>query len=377
MISTQQRNFNLDSLRGIMLVIITINHTNGPFHHYTYQTFGFVSAAEGFIFLSGIMLGLVNGKRLLTYNIAVIKSGIFRRSLIIYIYHLVTALLVTAPLLFFNPAKNKWNISAELLTFLHHPLEAFLSYALLLYQPPFLDILPMYVLFIFFGYFALLGFYKNKASIVLITSFILWLLSQFNWMDLLQIEISTNSLIWRGSFNPFSWQLLFTIGSYLGYCSATGKTIIKSTPKFAIIALSLAAFFFMIRHSSYFVTWSSSSYNEWPITRLISNNAVIFNLDIFRLLNFSVIAYLILFALNSGVSLRSAWLETLGQHSLQVFTFHIILIYYISPFREKIFALGMYYEVFFQLLFVGILIVPALIHRFLQKNVPSIKMMGL
>lgn len=376
MIKTRQRNFNLDSLRGIMLVIITINHTNGPFHHYTYQSFGFISAAEGFIFLSGIMLGLINGKRLLTYDVQFVKSNIFRRSLIIYIYHLITALLITAPLLFYNISQTKWNVNVELLTFLKHPLEAFFSYSLLLYQPPFLDILPMYVLFIFVGYFALVGFYKNRTKTVLISSFILWFLSQFNWLNIFDITIGNYPFLRPGSFNPFSWQLLFTIGCYLGYCSATGKTLISSTEKFAYIALIIAVSFFIVRHSSYFITGHSFSDLKLLITELIADNAVRFNLGIFRLFNFAAVAYLVYFAINSGLSLRSPWLETLGQHSLQVFTFHVILIYYISPFRETIFALGTYYELFFQFVFVATLIIPAWLHRFLQKSVPAIKASG-
>ena len=49
----------LDLLRGLMLVIMTLNHLDGPIKSITFQPLGFVSAAAGFIYLSGFVYGLV------------------------------------------------------------------------------------------------------------------------------------------------------------------------------------------------------------------------------------------------------------------------------------------------------------------------------
>lgn len=367
MIKTQQRNLSLDSLRGLMLIIITINHTSGPFHRYTYQTFGFVSAAEGFIFLSGILLGLVNGKRLLKYTTEAVRITIFRRTLTIYIYHLATLLAISLPLFFYRSINSHWNLSHELFIFLDHPIEALLHYSFLLYQPTFLDILPMYVIFIFWGFFALVGFNNDKAHVVLAGSFLVWLLSQISWLSIFQVNLENYPFIRLDSFNPFSWQLLFTIGCYLGYCGSRGKTVIQTTPTLTKIAFFIAVSFFIIRH---FPDKTS------PLVQLVTDNALRYNLGIVRLINFAVIAYLIQAVINSGWQLRSLWLETLGQHSLQVFTFQIIFIYYISPFRESIHSLGSSFEVVFQLTFVAILIIPALAHKYLRKTIPSIKLIG-
>ncbi|RJS93382.1 OpgC domain-containing protein [Salinisphaera sp. Q1T1-3] len=45
----------VDTLRGLMLVIMTIDHL-GPLSRFTMEPFGFVSAAWGFVFLSGYMV---------------------------------------------------------------------------------------------------------------------------------------------------------------------------------------------------------------------------------------------------------------------------------------------------------------------------------
>ena len=44
------RDSRLDSLRGLALVIMMIDHLQGELKNYTYHVFGFVTAAEMFIF---------------------------------------------------------------------------------------------------------------------------------------------------------------------------------------------------------------------------------------------------------------------------------------------------------------------------------------
>lgn len=367
MIQTQPRNLSLDTLRGIMLVIITINHTNGPFHRFTFQTFGFVSAAEGFIFLSGILVGLINGKRLLRYDREAVRTTLFRRSRIIYFYHLFTLFIITVPWILSTYIRDNYSLHA-LDSFFRQPLESIISYGLLLNQPAHLDILPMYVLFVFAGYFILLAFHNNKANLVLLSSFGLWLLSQFNWFELLQLNLSHAPFIHISYFNPFSWQFLFTIGCYMGYCSAAGKNIFPSTPKLTQLAVFTSLVFFFARcHID----------NEWVIFQWIRSHTDRSNLELLRLVNFAALAYLVRFIIESFPNFRSVWLETLGQHSLQTFSFHTIMVYYLAPFSETISALGPQYRLLVQFLFVAALILPALLHKYLQNTFPAIKLIGL
>jgi hypothetical protein len=58
-----QRWWEIDALRGLMLILMTLTHLptrfSGPFG----QPLGFVSAAEGFVFLSAFMAGFIFTKR--------------------------------------------------------------------------------------------------------------------------------------------------------------------------------------------------------------------------------------------------------------------------------------------------------------------------
>jgi hypothetical protein len=52
--SQRARNLGIDGFRGLLLVVIAINHLEGALlTPFTREPFGAVSAAEAFIFLSG------------------------------------------------------------------------------------------------------------------------------------------------------------------------------------------------------------------------------------------------------------------------------------------------------------------------------------
>ena len=53
------RRLELDAARGLMLVWITLTHLPTAASAYVNQPFGFVSAAEGFIFLSALFTGRI------------------------------------------------------------------------------------------------------------------------------------------------------------------------------------------------------------------------------------------------------------------------------------------------------------------------------
>src|SRR5687768_6932766 len=58
------RRWEIDALRGLMLVLMTVTHLPTRWASPLGQPFGYVSAAEGFVLLSAYMVGLVYaGKR--------------------------------------------------------------------------------------------------------------------------------------------------------------------------------------------------------------------------------------------------------------------------------------------------------------------------
>lgn len=348
-----KRDNSLDVLRGILLVMITINHIGGPLCTFTFQPMSFVSAAEGFVFLSGYILCLVYGKRLIRGQ-TVTLSTICKRSLKIYWYHLTVLFILLIPYFLNTPFLKQWQFN-ELATFIEKPREAVLAYSLLLFQPEHLDILPMYILFIPIGFLALKAFIKQKTSTILSVSFLIWFVSQFQFVNT-RFENPFN--LTSGFFNPFSWQILFIAGCYFGYSRSIGKEII---PKSGRILFPTLITFFTLAFIRYYKG------EDITIFKLILDHSTKPNLQFFRLLNVFVIAYIIDYAIRFKYFPQIKSLAFLGRHSLQVFVFQVLLVYFYEPFRPEVFNLGYVGRIGIQVIGAITLFLPAFMHYY-YKN---------
>ena len=63
-IAAPARDIRFDSLRGLLLVSMAINHLPSDLRVITDEGVGIVSSAEGFVFLSGVLAGFVYTRRL-------------------------------------------------------------------------------------------------------------------------------------------------------------------------------------------------------------------------------------------------------------------------------------------------------------------------
>ena len=77
-----KRNLLIDFLRGLCLVVMTVDHLPPDiFEKFTWQTFGFISAAEGFVFLSGLVSGVVYGRVAMQEGITTCLSANLAKSI--------------------------------------------------------------------------------------------------------------------------------------------------------------------------------------------------------------------------------------------------------------------------------------------------------
>ena len=79
-----RRRIELDALRGLMLVWITCTHLPTIASTYVNQPFGFVSAAEGFIFLSALFTGRIYYRLLTRDGLPKMSSTLWLRTLKLY-----------------------------------------------------------------------------------------------------------------------------------------------------------------------------------------------------------------------------------------------------------------------------------------------------
>src|SRR4029077_15652314 len=79
----------LDALRGLMLVWITFTHLPTVLSTYINQPFGFVSASEGFIFLSALFTGRIYFRLTERNGYSGMRHKLNMRTLRFYLYHVL------------------------------------------------------------------------------------------------------------------------------------------------------------------------------------------------------------------------------------------------------------------------------------------------
>ncbi len=221
----------LDAVRGLFLVIMAGVHVPSPLSHCLQEPFGFTSAAEGFIFLSACLAGMVYGKTYLKSGWTEMSRRVWNRAKLVYIVHL--AVLLPVALTAWLYARQVTPLANHFHDFLLHPVASLLLVPLLLHQAPLFDILPLYVVMLLATPFAFATARRHGWGIVLSASFLGWFTAQF---PALHLPAGTLLPVRCGSFNLLAWQFLWFTGVALGESSVRGEIISPIFRKFFLTA---------------------------------------------------------------------------------------------------------------------------------------------
>ena len=137
---------------------------------------------EGFIFLSALFSGLIYFRVFEREGPIAMWRRLWKRAGRLYCYHLT--LLLLAFLIGALIAARSYRPALHNLLdsyFLAGRSRAFIDAALLLYRPPLLDILPIYIVFLLSTPFVILLASRWGWRYVFAGSFLLWLLAQFGF----------------------------------------------------------------------------------------------------------------------------------------------------------------------------------------------------
>ncbi len=321
------RQAELDWLRGLMLVLMTITHLPTWFSGHVGQPFGFVSAAEGFVFLSGYLVGSVYTRTALKDGPAAMRAAVWRRALQVYATHVALLLglfFLLIPLGLHYDAKPLTNLASF---YLAHPDTALVAGLLLAYNPPLLDILPMYVVFLVLSPWLLARGLRRGWGMILAASGTFWLLAQLgaghgihHWL--------ANLIAWpipygqTGAFGWLAWQLLWIAGLRMGAYATRGRVQARQAaawPRPVLwTALAIAIALFVWRHLAGQVPFGSdvelnALFDKWQLGPL-------------RLLNFVALATLAVWGRRRLADLaQDSPIATLGRASLPVFAAHLVV----------------------------------------------------
>lgn len=349
----KNRDIRLDSLRGILLVVMTLNHLSGGISEFTAEPFGFVSAAEGFVLLSAYTTAATTRKGTAPLG-AMVETGL-RRAWRIYKYH-AALLLVLAMLVLTVPAyKDYWReylyTSDGLLS---HTVASGL---LLVHQPRYFDILPMYVIFSLLTPFLLKMLSNGQSVLLALISVALWLLGQAVH-PVPDLDATVGWEAKAGLFNLLSWQGLWVTGLMIGYAHVhMGHNPVVRRAGVVGTAGAIVLVCFLLRHEMLLVPEALTVHFDKP------------GLGLMRVLN--VAAQLVLALYGLSLIHRHAGLpffRFIGSYSLQVFTYHVFVVYALLPFGWRITALGQAPEAAFHMLIAASLALPALAYRLYRRR---------
>ncbi|MGL4729297.1 MAG: OpgC family protein [Bosea sp. (in: a-proteobacteria)] len=290
------RDIRLDLFRGLAMLIIVVAHIpSNPWNSWIPARFGFSSAAEMFVFCSGIASalafgavfakrGLILGAMRITYRIWQLYWAQIAPFLVIVVISTWATARAGAP---------DYLERLDLGWFLSHPAEGIAALMTLRYIPQYFDMLPMYMVVLACLPLAV-TLSRLHIWLPVIASGALWLVIQFTGFNLSARPGSD----WVWYFNPLAWQFLFILGFSFGM----GWLKAPSLRDRRLVALSLA----IVLGSIPFAFWGLTSALPalGAVPAMLGYDGGPTNLHPLRLVHFLALAYL-------ALCLIEPWRDTL------------------------------------------------------------------
>ena len=313
-----RRDSYIDYWRGLFHIMMLVDHLPFLLPGLTiidglFGFFGYVTVAEGFVFLSGYVTGLVYTRIRDEKGQCAVRCKAVLRAFTIYATYVVAVLFLVILVRLGGTAGVSWDSWSRL--FEAPPATTFVQVVCLLWQPSFLEILPMYSLFLLVTPAILPQLDRGRYWLVISVSILVWTANQFGLRDglLAAVEIDAHRF---GSFNFCAWQILFVCGMICGHKThRKGEPWLPKNAALAIGAGALALLCFAWSHDVFRLPFSQIWVRRSSIAPV-------------RLANFICLAFLAArFRGPVGKLIKGRELALLSQHSLQVFAFHLIPIY--------------------------------------------------
>lgn len=316
------RDYRLDVLRGIANWAILLDHIpNNVVNWVTTRNYGFSDAADLFIFISGWTVAFVYGRMMINRGYIIAATRIGKRAWQIYVAHLVLFVMYIAEVGYLAKTYNDPGLLNEfnVTGFMRDPAETFYQGLILAFKPVNMDVLPLYIVLMFF-FPPVLWALLRRPNLTLFASFVLYVAARhFSW---------NLSAYPTGSwyFNPFTWQFLFVIGAWF----ALGGTA-KSMPLVQSRWLTIFGTAYLL--FALFVTLGGRFLNmadilpHWLYVAFIPNDKT--NLDPSRIVHFVIGTFFIIrYVPRDWSGFQRPIFQPMircGQQSLEVFCFGIFL----------------------------------------------------
>jgi hypothetical protein len=345
-----KRDSRIDLLRGLAIVFVVVNHLGmaSLFQLLTQEAVGFVSGAELFVLLSGLVVGMVHGPRVKD-DFGMVVDLTSRRAGKLYLTALVVlvGVFLLSLLPFFqtdalttyvdqgtggagqNTVGRAYDLYAGMETLLQFPVPPQVLPAIVLLQfgPWQFNVMGLYVVLLLASPLILAALNRGKVLWVLAGTLGIYAVGTATRFRLLPSQF-------EDSFPLLVWQVLFVIGMVTGFHRhRIAAWLAAHAWVVAVCTVLAAALMFLSWCNPYLANGFDVRLAVIPDTAYRTMYDAFFGrtyLDVGRLLNVLVLvvaAYAFLTAYWKPVERAVGWfLIPLGQATLYVFILHVVLI---------------------------------------------------
>ncbi|MGK6311482.1 OpgC family protein [Neorhizobium sp. DT-125] len=377
-----KRHEIIDGLRGYFLVFMLINHLVFVGGYWmllvNHNQLAFVEDAQGFVFLSGLLVGMVYSRKMAKNGYRQARQQLWARAFEIYRYAMLIVMAVLVAQMALPDAHRIWHAWLGYTTF-GEPLRL-AAIAALLFQPTFMDILPQYVVYMIFAPPIIWFCLNGKWAHVVVGSLILWMAGQLGLQRLATESVNgwivgSDQQGVRASFNLFGWQIVFFSGLVIGVLTANRKIDWSKVfrPEATLVpklCLAVCLFFLPLR--------IASAHDLLPQFVLAKFTTMEIRADFgpVYIANFLAVAVGLVWLLMAGprhenIHVRrlaagltwlfsAGFLRLLGRHSLHVYVWHVAIVYMVFYVDQQTPEFSQFTKTLIALISIMLLSLPAL-----------------
>lgn len=303
--ASSSRLIELDFFRGLVLLVIVVDHIGGSIlSRVTLHAYALCDAAEVFVFLGGFATATAYAALAERRNESVARNRFLRRSLEIYRAFLVTAglMLLASAVLSALSIDGPNLATTDLDDLTSTPVAALRDILLLRRQPYLASVLPMYAFFALLTPM-ILPLARSKPWLLLTGSLALWAGAP----TITAYLPAAPDMHW--DFNPFAWQLMFVLG-VLARCQPVYQRVRAQRLGWTVSVLALA----VVVAAAYYKLVAEQAPLEYSMKQ---------NLSYLRAVNFLCIAWLVADLIQLGWAKKLAqwlpWIGLIGRKGLLCF----------------------------------------------------------
>jgi len=315
--SSLGRDLRLDLFRGLANWAIFLDHIpNNTVAWVTTRNYGFSDAADVFVFISGYTAAFIYARRMAAQGYLAGTALLIRRVWQLYVAHVLLFVFYAAAIGYVaqdyghSHLLDEFNVAG----LIERPVATLTHGLLLQFKPLNLDVLPLYIV-LMAGFAPALMLMMRTPNTALAAAIAVYLLARhFGW----------NFPAYPAGgwyFNPFTWQLPFTMGAWAALGGAARAQALARTRTVLIASIAFVVFAFVVTVGARLDVSTLS-----PLFDVLSEKT---NLAPYRIVHFLALAVIVVHLVpRDWNGLRSSLVRPIivcGQRSLEVFCIGIFL----------------------------------------------------